>query len=94
MFVVKPLEADFEPRAFSSPKAANEWAQTGACAECRASICEIYSVETDDVREAVAKVQSGQARKVATVHRRLNAAEIEELERRDAIVFLKSMGLD
>jgi hypothetical protein len=49
MYVVKPVDADGELRPFLSPKAANEWAQTGAYQECGADICEIYTVDASPI---------------------------------------------
>jgi hypothetical protein len=90
---VKPADADGELRPFLSPKAANEWAQTGAYQECGADICEIYTVDGASKEEAIEKVRTGQAGKPSRVHRRLTAGEIEGQERHDAIMLLKELGL-
>ena len=92
-YVVKPVGADGELRAFLSPKAANEWAQTGAYQECGVDICEIYTVDGASKGEAIEKVRTGQAKKTAREHRRLTATEIEAQERHDAIMELKTLGL-
>jgi hypothetical protein len=63
MYVVKPVDADGELRPFLSPKAANEWAQTGAYRECGADVCEIYTVDDASKEEAVALLSAGQAGK-------------------------------
>ena len=92
-YVVKPVDADGELRAFLSPKAANEWAETGAHRECGADICDIYNVDNAGEEEAKEKVRTGQATKLLRHHRRLSAREIEAQERHDAIIFLKELGL-
>ncbi len=53
MYVVKPVDADGELRPFLSPKAANEWAQTGAYQESGADICEIYRVHDASKEETI-----------------------------------------
>ena len=92
-YVVRPVDANGELHAFFSPKAANEWAQTGAYQECGADICEIYKVDVASVEEAVELVRTGQVAKTARVHRRLSAAEIEEQVKYDAMMELKELGL-
>lgn len=93
MYVVKPVDAHGELRPFLSPKAANEWAQTGAYQEYGADICEIYTVDDASKEEAIEIVRTGRAGKPLRVHRRLTAREIEAQERHDAIMFLKKLGL-
>jgi hypothetical protein len=44
------------------------------------------------MREAVAKFNAGQCEK-RLMHRQLSKQEIEELERREAIAFLRDLGL-
>jgi len=94
MFVVIPLIDQAKPKAFRTAKGANEWAQTGAFAETGADKCEVHWVGEDlSEEQAIAAVKFGSSEKRATVHRRLSAAEIEELERRDAIADLRELGL-
>ena len=92
-YVVKPADADGEPRAFLSPKAANEWVQTGAYHSCGADLCETYTVDVVSREEAIEKVRTGQAGKPVRGHRRLTADEIETRQRLDAIMELKELGL-
>ncbi len=94
MFVVLPLIDQAEPKVFRSAKGANEWAQTGAFAETGADKCEVHWVE-DAMNEmqAIAAVKGGSSEKRATIHRRLSAAEIEEIVRLDAIAELRHLGL-
>jgi len=73
------------------PKAANEWAQSGAYQEFGADICEVYTVDAASKEEALGKVRMGQAGKIAREHRRLTAAEIEAQERYDAIMSLREI---
>jgi hypothetical protein len=91
MYVVKPLIDQAEPKVFCTAKGANEWAQTG---ETGADICELHWVGDDlSMKQAVAAVKAGRSKKLATIHRRLSAFDIEELERRDAIAYLRELGL-
>jgi hypothetical protein len=93
-FVVKPVDSDGELRAFLSPKAANEWAQTGAYQEYGTDICEIYTVDCESKEEAIEKVATGQAGEPsARVYRRLTAREIEAEELAEANRFLQGLGL-
>jgi hypothetical protein len=88
-YVVKPLYLDAEPKAFCTPKAAKEYIDKG---DHGADVCEYAKIETVNVREAVAKFNAGQCEK-RLIPRQLTKREIEELDRRDAIAFLRDLGL-
>jgi hypothetical protein len=88
-FVVKPLYVDTEPKVFPTPKATNEYVNKGPHG---ADVCEVYRIEAASEVEALAKVKAGEGER-HTMHRRLSKQEIEEQERRDAIAFLRDLGL-
>ncbi len=88
-YVVKPLDLDTELQAFLSPKVANEYVNKG---DHGADVCEVFRIEATNKAEAIAKVKAGQGEK-HVMHRRLSKQEIEELERHDAIAFLRDLGL-
>jgi hypothetical protein len=81
MFVVKPLMQDADLRAFLSPAAANEYAETGVFQDCGCEQSEIHFVDGEvTADEAVAAVKNGRSEKRAIVHRRMTAEEIEVSE--------------
>jgi hypothetical protein len=85
MFVVKPLMEDANLRAFLSPAAANEYAETGVFQDCGCEQSEIHFVDGDvSADEAVAAVKGGRSEKRTIVHRRMSAEEIE-VARLDAL---------
>jgi hypothetical protein len=88
-YVVKPLDVDTEPKVFSRPEAAKEYIDQG---DHGADVCEYAKIEAVNVREAAAKFNAGQCEK-RLIPRQLTKREIEELERRDAISFLRDLGL-
>ena len=78
MFVVKPLMQDADLRAFLSPSAANEYAETGVFQDCGCEQSEIHFVDGQvTADEAIAAVKEGRSEKRNTVHRRMSADEIE-----------------
>jgi hypothetical protein len=81
MFVVKPLMQDADLRAFLSPAAANEYAETGVFQDCGCEQSEINFVDGEvTVDEAVAAVKDGHSEKRSIVHRRMTPEEIEVSE--------------
>jgi hypothetical protein len=81
MFVVKPLMEDADLRAFHSPAAANEYAETGVFQDCGCEQSEIHFVDGEvTADEAVAAVKDGRSEKRAIVHRRMTPEEIEVSE--------------
>ena len=88
-YVVQPLYVDAEPKAFLTPKAANEYVNKGPHG---ADVCEVSRIEAASNIEALAKVKAGEGEK-HTMHRLLTKEEIAEQERRDAIDFLRDLGL-
>lgn len=85
MFVVKPLMQDADLRAFLSPAAANEYAETGVFQDCGCEQSEIHFVDGDvTAAEAVAAVKDGRSEKRTVVHRKMSADEIE-VSRLDAL---------
>src|SRR5471030_584971 len=84
MFVVKPLMEDANLRAFVSPAAANEYAETGVFQDCGCEQSEIHFVDGEvTADEAVAAVRSGRSEKRSIVRRRMSAAEIAANSRLD-----------
>ncbi len=78
MFVVKPLMQDADLRAFLSPAAANEYAESGVFQDCGCEQSEIHFVDGQvTADEAIAAVKEGRSEKRNTVHRRMTADEIE-----------------
>jgi hypothetical protein len=85
MFVVKPLMEDADLRAFLSPAAANDYAETGVFQDCGCEQSEIHFVDGEvTADEAVAAVKDGRSEKRTIVHRRMSADEIE-VARLDAL---------
>jgi hypothetical protein len=85
MFVVRPLMEDADLRAFLSPAAANEYAETGVFQDCGCEQSEIHFVDGEvTADEAIAAVKDGRSEKRTIVHRRMTAEEIE-VSRLDAL---------
>jgi hypothetical protein len=81
MFVVKPLMQDADLRAFLSPAAANDYAETGVFQDCGCEQSEIHFVDGEvTAAEAVAAVKDGRSETRAIVHRRMTPEEIEVSE--------------
>jgi hypothetical protein len=89
-YVVKPLDVDVGPKAFPTPKTANDYVNNKG--DHGADVCEVYRIEAASAGEAIAKMKAGQGER-HVMHRRLSNQEIEERERRDAIAFLRELGL-
>lgn len=95
MFVVKPLMEEDGLRAFLSPKAAKEYAETGVFQDCGCQESEIHFVDGEvSAEEAIAAVRNGNSEKRATVHRSMSANEIEVRSRLDALADLRELGLE
>jgi hypothetical protein len=78
MFVVKPLMQEADLRAFLTPAAANEYAETGVFQDCGCEQSEIHFVDGDvTADEAVTAVKDGRSEKRAIVNRRMTADEIK-----------------
>jgi hypothetical protein len=88
-YVVQPLYVDAERKVFRSATAVNEFVNKG---DHGADLCETTIIEAATEKEAVAKVHAGQGER-HVMHRRLSKQEIEEHESRDAIAFLRELGL-
>ena len=94
MYVVKPLMEGTDLRAFLSPAAAKEYAETGVFQECGCERSEIHYVDGEvSSDEAKAAVQAGRSEKRVTIHRRMSAREIEVSSRLDALAELRELGL-
>ena len=88
-YVVQRLYVDAKPKVFFAPKAANEYRNERPHG---ADVCEVCRIEAANEREAIEKFKAGEGER-RIMHRLLTMREIEEQERRDAIEFLRDLGL-